>query len=292
MPPRQPVRHTVLSEGRQRPETRVKLLKKIAGMFDMDVVCYFTSFIHPVMIDDEDADLLDDILRQAQLARRLLLLISSPGGDALAAERIINICRAHSPDGKYEVIVPMRAKSAATMICMGAEHIHMSQTSELGPVDPQHVIFKNGEPQEIVSVHSIVESYHELLKQAVTCEGNVHVYIELLANYNPAEIKKLEAALQLTGDIAAKAVQKASRPNDSVETICEDLEIFLDPKHSRAHGRLIDREQAKQAGLPVVEHDVRSEKWDAVAELYVRASQYVNTHAAKAIETVDTAFSA
>lgn len=77
------------------------------------------------------------------LSKGLIIMINSPGGDGLAAERIINVCRSYSGTGEYQVIVPGKAKSAATMVCFGASAIYMSPTSELGPVDPQIVIVDN-----------------------------------------------------------------------------------------------------------------------------------------------------
>jgi membrane-bound ClpP family serine protease len=49
---------------------------------------------------------------------------------------ISKLCR-ESAVGKFIVVVPRRAKSAATLICCGADEIHMGQMSELGPIDPQ-----------------------------------------------------------------------------------------------------------------------------------------------------------
>jgi hypothetical protein len=38
---------------------------------------------------------------------------------------------------RFIVAVPRKAKSAATLICLGAQEIHMGLMSELGPIDPQ-----------------------------------------------------------------------------------------------------------------------------------------------------------
>ena len=54
----------------------------------------FTSFNYPVAIDDQDVVLFEDILQKMDLSNGLALLINSPGGDGVAAERIVNICRA------------------------------------------------------------------------------------------------------------------------------------------------------------------------------------------------------
>jgi ClpP class serine protease len=61
----------------------------------------------------------------------LALMIDSPGGDGLAAELIVNTCRAYSGTGDYWAIVPGSAKSAASIICMGAAKILMADTSQL-----------------------------------------------------------------------------------------------------------------------------------------------------------------
>ena len=67
--------------------------------------------------------------------QELDLIIHSPGGSPQAAEQIINYLRTQF---KYiRAIVPIQAKSAATMIALGCDEIVMGHHSELGPIDPQ-----------------------------------------------------------------------------------------------------------------------------------------------------------
>ncbi|MBN1787615.1 MAG: ATP-dependent Clp protease proteolytic subunit [Sedimentisphaerales bacterium] len=68
--------------------------------------------------------------------RPILLIISSPGGDIPAAYFIAKLCREYTK-ANFVVAVPRQAKSAATLICCGADQIHMGSLSELGPIDPQ-----------------------------------------------------------------------------------------------------------------------------------------------------------
>ena len=280
----------VLQESDQAPETRRGLLRAIGKRMDREVVSYFTSFMHPVMIDDGDADTLECVLSSLDLSKRILLVLSSPGGDALAAERIITVCRAHSPDGKYEVLVPRRAKSAAAMICMGAEVIYMSETSELGPIDPQHIVPK-GDSFARVSVHSIVESYKDLLADAVATTGNPNPYIALLSQYNPAEVRELELAQALSEDIAVKALKSGSRSADDEDAIKNAIGIFTNPVEKKSHGRQITREQARAAGLPISDMSVKSDEWKQVEELYIRTDFYLTKPASKTIETSRQSFS-
>ena len=132
-----PVISRVQTEQLQGHPTRVEILSKLETLIGRPLVTFFTSFQYPVMIEDTDADMLEGVLQQMDLTDGLALCISSPGGDSLAAERIINICRSYSKTGDYWTIVPGKAKSAATMVCFGAAKILMGPTSELGPIDPQ-----------------------------------------------------------------------------------------------------------------------------------------------------------
>jgi len=65
-----------------------------------------------------------------------LLVLNSTGGDIAAAYLIAKLCRDYTKKS-FEVAVPRQAKSAATLICCGADKIHMGSLSELGPIDPQ-----------------------------------------------------------------------------------------------------------------------------------------------------------
>ena len=83
----------VITEREQSHQSRQPLLTRIENSLRCPVVTFFTSFRYPAVIQDEDADILEDIFRSADLSRGLALIISSPGGSGLAAERIVNLCR-------------------------------------------------------------------------------------------------------------------------------------------------------------------------------------------------------
>ena len=65
-----------------------------------------------------------------------LLVLHSLGGQIEAAYLIGKLCRNHL-SGSFGISVPRQAKSAATLLCCAADHIHMGGVSELGPIDPQ-----------------------------------------------------------------------------------------------------------------------------------------------------------
>lgn len=109
MPPRVLPFDQVQEEQGQGHATRRPLLRKLSRELARPVVSFFTSFRFPVMIDDSDADMLEGVLRDLDLSGGLALFVSSPGGDGLASERIINLCRAYSGTGEYWAVVPGKA---------------------------------------------------------------------------------------------------------------------------------------------------------------------------------------
>ena len=169
----------VRDEEIQGHATRKAIYQKLRVKLGRPVVSFFTSFRYPVMIQDDDADMLEGVLQKTDLSDGLALFISSPGGDGLSAERIVNICRSYSGTGEFWVIVPGKAKSAATMVCFGASKIIMGASSELGPIDPQHTIIAEGKVPSRFSVYNIVKSYEDLFKRAVELkDGRLEPFLQ------------------------------------------------------------------------------------------------------------------
>lgn len=63
------------------------------------------------------------------------LIIDSPGGDAQSAFQIAKLFRRHC--GGFCAVVPRMAKSAATLVVLGADELMMGRDAELGPLDAQ-----------------------------------------------------------------------------------------------------------------------------------------------------------
>lgn len=81
---------------------------------------------------------LDQIYKSISLStvkNNTLLFLVSNGGSAEAAYLTSKICKEYS--NKFVVVIPRMAKSAATLLALGADEIHMDSISELGPIDPQ-----------------------------------------------------------------------------------------------------------------------------------------------------------
>ncbi len=82
----------------------------------------------------EDTKTIYSLVKSKEVKKdSLLIFLDTPGGDAYAAVKIMNILR-----DQYKFIsigVAEEAKSAGTLMCLGADEIIMSSVSELGPLD-------------------------------------------------------------------------------------------------------------------------------------------------------------
>ena len=282
----------VAEEQYQGHSTRKQLYSDLEKEIGIPIVSFFTSFRYAVMIEDNDADMLEGVLQKCCLSKGFALLLSSPGGSGLAAERIINICRTYSGTGNYTAIVPGKAKSAATMICLGASKIIMGKTSELGTIDPQIVVEKDGKG-EWFSVFNIVKSYEDLFNRAVKEKGNLQPYLQQLANYDEREIAEYKSALSLSGDIAIKALKTGMLSNLSKPQIKKKISIFLTPEKVKVHGRPIYAQDALNCRLGVEIKNVKESLWSLVYGLYVRLNNFVSTNnVTKCIECKDYSFRA
>jgi len=286
---RETIHAKVQKEKQQHPITRRHLFEKIEETIGVPLVAYFTSFAYPVMIDNSDAEMLEQVLRSADLKKGFALMICSPGGDGLAAERIINICKGYSKTSTFTAIVPGKAKSAATMICMGAKEIWMGVGSELGPIDPQVRIFDQTGREKVVSAYNIVRSYEDLFSRAVQEEKHLEPYLQQLNRYDEREISELKVALELAPSIVIKYLENGAMKGLEQDKIKENIGPFTDPNITKNHGRPIYRDVAESCGLEI-KYAEKIEVWEEIYELYVRLNMYVNTDVAKCVESKDDSF--
>lgn len=114
------------------------LSKHIKKIIERNEICndYLILFIYSSYksVSENTADRIYNAIPDDN-DKPILLVINNRGGRIEPAYLLSKTCKENSP--KFSVAVPRRAKSAATLICLGANEIHMGSMSELGPIDPQ-----------------------------------------------------------------------------------------------------------------------------------------------------------
>lgn len=122
----------------KRLQSEIAAIVKRHFKDDSEQICFLSLFDMRTSIDSWDADRIFKALKEENTDRKknVLLFLVSHGGRIEPAYQITKICKKYSLSN-FQVVVPRRAKSAATLIAIGADNIHMGPLGELGPIDPQ-----------------------------------------------------------------------------------------------------------------------------------------------------------
>lgn len=117
-------------------QTIAEIIKKYDDQ--LDNYCHLSLIDPSSTIGAYDLDKIYNALVELNPNREknVLLLLLSPGGSIEPAYQISKLCKSFSKE-KFVVAIPRHAKSAATLIAIGADEIHMSPLGQLGPIDPQ-----------------------------------------------------------------------------------------------------------------------------------------------------------
>ncbi len=85
-------------------------------------------------IAGDSISLMAQLLEQIGKVSGLDLFVYSTGGITMAAYALVNLVREYT--SRFSVLVPYKAQSAATLICLGADEVVMTPLATLSPVDP------------------------------------------------------------------------------------------------------------------------------------------------------------
>ncbi|MEK6782190.1 MAG: hypothetical protein AABY93_10810 [Bacteroidota bacterium] len=229
---------------------RADLIDSIEKITNRRLITYFSIF---GSISDRDSKIIEDFLYSHKITS-FDILIDSPGGFTDASEKMIKICRMRSGNDEnfdFRTIVVNQAKSAATLFALGSSKILLSKTAELGPVDPQIIVFAPNGDKIRDSAHQIFYGSQKFLNNAnrffnFRKDGD----LLLLSKYDPIAMKRAEVAISHTNDIIAKRVytnpylNNGYKENDK-NKIKEELKIFTEHEASHSHGRPIYYEDIK-----------------------------------------------
>jgi len=276
------------NETQQNYTCRQPLIQKLRTQFGCRIYVYFTSFSpDQVGVCDGDVEMLENILSVEHDGGKLLLIINSPGGQALAAERIVNTCRAYSKD-RFSVLVPHMAKSGATLITFGADKIYMSKTAELGPVDPQVQYFSDAGEPIWTSAAEYIRAYDKLMNKGTSGDAKrLEPILQQLVRFDAREIEIMRSHQALSEDMSVKLLKSGMMKHASLKEIRKRITPFLVQEKTSSHGRMITYEEARRCRLNVELIDLYTPQWDQIWELYVRCDWAVRNTSAALIETGD-----
>jgi hypothetical protein len=244
---------------------RQALIKAIQQRTRRKLVCYVAGQQAP--IDRDDIVGIVDLLHNVPGESDLDLLLHTSGGDIDAAEKLITMIRAKVARGVLRLVVPDFAKSAGTLMVLGADAVVMSDTSELGPIDPQ-IVRSDGSGNRIRhSVQSYLDAYDAHTETLRQNPDDVPAKI-MLGKLDPATVKLFEAVRSRARVFAETHLKKGMfRDGGNWSKTTSEL---LDTKRWQSHGQMISWQDAQDPsiGLKVEYLKQTDELWQMYWQLY------------------------
>jgi len=242
---------------------RQALIKKIEERTGHQLICYIAGIEAPIERDDVVAFV--DLLHNVQPDRDLDLMLHTPGGDGDAAEKLISLARKKVGKGALRVVVPDYAKSAGTLMALGADAVCMSDSSELGPIDPQVVRSDQSGNRAQFSVQCYLDAYDDHTAALQKNPNDVAAQI-MLGQLDPATVKRYQAVRDRARVLAEDLLKRGMFRNGG--NWSKTAGELLDTKRWQSHAQMISYEDAQVLGLTIEPLDADSQDWQDYWQLY------------------------
>ncbi len=242
------------------------------------MIVYFTRDRKPFgsrIAEDVVRSLYDHLinLELPEKNKKIDIFIYSRGGDISVPWRITTMIREFCDE--FNVLIPYKAQSAATLLSLGADNIIMGKKAELGPIDPTLVkatVSEGSLPAQEISVED-VNSFISFLKERANIndqEPLAQVVENLVKQISPLTLGRVNRQHSHIRLVARKLLSSRNMRLDE-EKINTIIEILTEKIYS--HGHTIGRKEALDIGLPIMFPDPEIETliWD----LYLKYENYL-----------------
>lgn len=235
--------------------TRQAIYADIEKQRGSRVICYVTGDRQGLetAIASDCIDLFVELLDRIGPTKKISLMLHTNGGQTLGAWRIVNLIRTFCDE--LEVLIPMKALSAGTLISIGSDRLVMTKQAALGPIDPSVNNPLNPQANHFNQVVRVPVSVENVLGylNAAKDELNIRseqqlssVLMSLSSQVHPlvlGEIFRVRAQIRF---LARKLLSRQIRDEDKISSIIDFL-----CADSGSHDYTINRREAKDLGLNI-----------------------------------------
>ena len=200
------------------------------------------------MIEPGDRDGFSEVTERVE-GDQLALVLQSPGGYAETAEALVTQLR--SQFKHVQVIVPVYAKSAATMLALSGDQLMMDEHSELGPIDPQF-----SRANAVSPAQSILDQFDQAVREIKEDPQRLPAWAPILQQYAPSLLQDARQALDLAREMVAGWLESHmfKGHEDAKQHAATVARYFAgeDPDEpTRSHGRPIGIDRVRELGLEI-----------------------------------------
>lgn len=247
-----------------------QLLNKLHQLTSCDVLLYAASYItenpsrreaEKVVVSDQDIPKMTTVMEKMG-NNDLLFIIHSPGGSGDAAAQIIEYIRKKYAEKKITAVVPHKAMSAATMMCMGCDNIILSKLASLGPIDPQ---FAGGIPAS-----TILAEKEEALRDIENNQSAALFWNKKLEGLPPGIYQICRDAMSYSQEVVQNWLTTYMfHDNENKESLAQNLSEWLaNGAEHKSYGRPFTYEILKKKGFLVEELEENQEMQNLVMGIF------------------------
>ena len=236
-------------------QTLKDVYQKISKLQNSKIIAYVTGDRRNMetQIGADVVDIFGKHLESIGKTHRITLILYTLGGDTMATWNIVNLIREYCDE--LEIIVPRKARSSGTIMCLGANKIILTHQSTLGPIDPSlnsplgTKVKINGQEISLPTSVESVKGYFNLAKLELgirTSRDLIQAFLKLSETLNPLLIGDVYRRQGQIKMIAQKLLVyqncKKKQKTSIINFLCSD---------SGSHDYAINYTEAKQLGLNV-----------------------------------------
>jgi len=237
---------------------RMELIREIQEKRDSKLIVYITGdrrnmetrigmdvfpMFHKHLVSDEKP-------------KRIDLFLYSTGGVTMAGYALVNLFREFSDE--FNVIIPFKAHSTATLISLGANEIVMTKMGQLSPIDPSvdhplaPIVQIPGQPGKLAPVNvEDVNAFFDLVREVgLSEEESRRKAFELLASkVNPIVLGAIHRSREQIAFLASTLMRYHIEDEERIKNTVDIL-----TKQRFSHNYIISRREAKEVlNLNIIE---------------------------------------
>ena len=260
-------------------QLRKQRIRQLQELRQSQLIVYYSL----ESVTRRDAELFYEALRTLEDVENLDLFLLSLGGLSDAAFKMAYLCQECVGEGRFSVLIPYYAKSAATLLTLGADELVMGETSELGPIDPQLRMSANKLP---LPLHALRDALEYIEERAKTHINLTDLYRNLIDSLELMSLGHYDREIQGAQQYAEHLLGQRMFKGDKAKA--KEVSLRLTAQYKR-HSYVISREEARQT-LQLNVKDALPAEWELIWQLHHLYDHYVREAArrrkpAKIIET-------
>jgi hypothetical protein len=234
--------------GKGQTERRQEAIKKLEELRDSKMIVYMTSdrlpqHLFPTQIALDVIPKFFKHLHRIGKTKKISLFLYSTGGTIDAPWPLVNLIREYC--NNFEILIPYKCHSAATMIALGADKIVMTPIGQLSPVDPSGTfIAEGGKPvmfsiEDVLGFVDFVKDKIGIKEQEPLKESLSALVSEIKPTYLGA-INRTHSLIRRLSENLLKLHVKNLNEEDQIKRIVDNLTHLL-----FSHLHWVNRREAK-----------------------------------------------